>query len=174
MRHQIRIQIERIKVHIMKNRVSGFAAIVFAFAMFVSPAWAGSVASVNQSGDNGIAFVFQKKNITFSSMVNVKSPVVQYVAGKQIEKLAGRIAESAANDNARSCGYAAPRWNNAFLSQSGFGNKATTGQFGGGNTANTQQSGSNNAAYTIQSGTGHHAQTVQTGNNNIALVVQKC
>lgn len=158
----------------MRKSVSSMIAIVVAVVMSASAAWAGGVASVNQSGDNGIALVFQKKGITVSSNLNVKSPVVHYVAGRQIEKLAGKLAATASNDNSGSCAGRAPRRNNVLLMQSGLANSAIISQSGRGNTSTIQQAGTNNSSYVIQSGSGHHAETIQSGNNNIALVVQRC
>lgn len=163
----------------MKKMKSTFAATSFAamIALAAPAAWAGSGASVTQTGDQNYSIVLQRKNKTVVESWTATTPIEKFKSDVKIMKAAkqgARPNQTRSRYQNISCSPFFNGGNVAFASQNGSGNSAYASQQGAGNYAGTVQDGRNNTSYMIQKGNGHEAMAGQYGNNNTSLIVQRC
>ncbi|PKP77279.1 MAG: hypothetical protein CVT81_10220 [Alphaproteobacteria bacterium HGW-Alphaproteobacteria-3] len=165
----------------MKKSMNVLAAATFALAFVAGApaAWAGSVASVDQSGDSNYTIVVQKKNNTLTRSWTAATPFEARKSQKKIDNIAklvtkpGQAKSGKPGGGGRGCGFGGGA-NSANVAQAGYGNTAVLTQTGSNNAAGIYQDGSGNASYIVQKGSGNEAYTTQTGSGNVALIVQRC
>ena len=156
------------------NMVLGVALTV----LVAMPAWAGSAASVNQTGDGAFSLVIQR-NGKPANVTTATTPGAQWMLNKKARaavKQATRPRSAATGRPGGRASVCTPRsgYGTAFVGQNGIGNAASVTQKGANNAAGIVQNGNGNKSHIVQKGNGHLAETIQDGNNNTAYVIQKC
>ncbi|MEP0706837.1 MAG: hypothetical protein ABJL17_04180 [Parvibaculum sp.] len=163
---------------IMKRSINVIFGGMLAALVSVSAAWAGSAASVNQTGDDGVTLVVQRdgKPARVETAIN---PAQQFMLKKKA-RAAVKQASRPRSARGGKFGSRAARCNplggsgSAFVGQNGVGNSAAVTQKGAHNVAGIIQDGNGNKSHIVQKGKGHFAETIQAGNNNSAYVIQRC
>jgi len=162
----------------MKRSINVFFGGMLAVFVSVSAAWAGSAASVNQTGDDGVAFVVQRDGEP-ARVETAIDPAQQFMLKRKARdavKQASRPRSARGGKSGSKAAACNPLGSTglAYVGQNGVGNKAAVNQRGADNAAGIIQDGIGNKSHLVQKGKGHFAETIQTGNNNNAYVIQAC
>ncbi|MEP2830142.1 hypothetical protein [Parvibaculum sp.] len=160
-----------------KTRAFAATAIAFTLLAGAPAAWAGSGASVLQTGDLNYSIVKQNKKGTSVETWTATNTLERFKSERKVMKAVqrgGRPATSGSKLHGNSCSTFFNGGNLALATQNGFGNSAYASQQGSNNLAGSIQDGQNNKSYVIQKGNGHEALAEQYGNSNTSAIIQRC